>query len=707
MNLIHVLKDLVLPFRKALSWVKWRVYIPLRKRVRDEVHAPRSEVDFAAWVARGSGRRSAAFPNVWRTLTPLPLTDPARVAVVVHAYYYDVLEEIITGLGAINVPFDLFVTYVGTRKPIIDVAGLSNLRTMVLLPCENQGRDILPLIQLVNSGILDPYLLICKVHTKRSVWRAEHDTLAGTGDTWRGTFLQSLLGSKEQVAEILAAFSRDDGIGLVTAPGNVLGIEYWGGNYAHTKELLRRVELQIKDVELEFAAGSMYWARGFVLQGLRSLGLSAQDFEPELGQADGTTAHAVERALGILTREAGLRITTTADLSKVKSATQDTPVSTQAPAAPASEAKTTTDSAAIARYVDGPLEPRARLVPFYLPQFHAIPENDRWWGKGFTEWANVTAAIPVYLGHNQPRLAGELGYYDLEMNHVREAQLQLASEHGIEGFMYYYYWFAGERLLSMPIEKLRESDISKPFCLMWANENWTRRWDGRTQDVLIAQAYDEVPAEAFIDDVLEFLADPRYIRVAGKPVLAVYRLGQLPDPAATIAHWRARAREAGVGELHILSVDVAQDFDGIDERSGLDIDGTLGFPPHNIPVHPVWRGAPALNHRFDGNLISYARFVKEALSYQRAKNSRHYPGVMVAFDNTARRQWTSDIWWGANPYTFHRWLLATVRDMQDRTPEQRLVFINAWNEWAEAAVLEPTARTGRAYLHAVRSVVLS
>src|SRR5690606_30668197 len=142
---------------------------------------------------------------------------------------------------------------------------------------------------------------------------------------------------------------------------------------------------------------------------------------------------------------------------------------------------------------------------------------------------NVTAAHPIYPGHEQPLLPSALGFYDLRLDEVRQAQLDLAAEHGVEGFMYYYYWFAGRRLMSMPIESLLASSTPKPFCIMWANENWTRRWDGRSADLLIGQDYDKVPATAFIEDVMEFLKDERYLTVDGKKLLSVYRISQLPD----------------------------------------------------------------------------------------------------------------------------------------------------------------------------------
>ena len=289
---------------------------------------------------------------------------------------------------------------------------------------------------------------------------------------------------------------------------------------------------------------------------------------------------------------------------------------------------------------------------------------------------------------------------------MREKQAALAREHGVAGFMYYYYWFSGERLLHLPLEMLHASDTDQPFCIMWANENGTRRWDGRASDVLIGQDYSKVPAEDFIDDVMEFLLDPRYMRIDGKAILAVYRPGQMKNFADVVRTWRERAREAGAGDLYVLAVAVADEFDSIGtlgEDTG--IDGTLQFPPHNLP----WVAGPAtevvLDHRWRGNFMSYQETVKASLALSGSLKDNEYPGAMVAFDNTARRQWTADTWYGSNPYTFRRWVAGLVDSVMPRDPEHRVVFINAWNEWAESAVLEPTTRFGRTFLLALRDVV--
>jgi lipopolysaccharide biosynthesis protein len=641
-----------------------------------------SPLEFARFAGRARSGRATGFPDHWSAIEGLQIAEPSRIGVVVHVFFPELLPELVQHIEQIPVPYDLIITNASGADLSVPPED-STRRNVRVLDVPNHGRDILPLISLVNARLLDPYLLICKVHTKKSEWRAAHE-LGGDGADWRSTLLGGLLGTVDNVSQILSAFAEQPDLGIVTADGSVLGPEQWGDNQAAVRNLLRRVELEVDEPSLRFAAGSMYWARGFVLQGLRSLSLIADDFEVESGQVNATTAHAVERAIGLLAEEAGLTIEERG-----------------AVAVPAA-------ADLWQRFDGGRLRPRVRVVPFYLPQFHPVPENDRWWGPGFTEWTNVTAAQPVYEGHYQPRFPQDLGFYDLRLDEVRRAQLALAAEAGIDGFMYYHYWFAGRQLLERPIHALAKTSIDQRFCIMWANENWTRRWDGRESDVLMAQDYELVPADLFIDDVMPLLADERYLTIGGRKVLAIYRPGQLDDLPSVLESWRQKARAAGVGELYLLNVDVDVDWGGLGQSlEEVGLDGSLGFPPHNHLYAGMSHRGLGVDARFTGNIFSYEAQVRAAEAKLRSGiDSTYYPGVMVTFDNTPRRQWDADIWCGANPYTFRRWLATAVRAVMHRDPDHRVVFVNAWNEWAEGAVLEPTDRYGKSYLQAVRDVVL-
>jgi lipopolysaccharide biosynthesis protein len=592
------------------------------------------------------------------------------------------VDEVVEQHRSIPVDFDLIVTNTSGAPLAIDPATLPRASHIIIFEIENHGRDILPLVSLVNAELLTPYQLILKVHTKRSPWRVGHEDLAGSGDSWRDRLLADLLGSDANVRSILNAFATTPDLGLVTADGSRLGPDFWGDNQAVTAALLRRLELDLREDDLVFPAGSMYWVRGFVLQGLRALNLTSQDFEPEAGQTNATTAHAIERLVGVVSSEAGLSTATRSELPAV-----------------ADNDWRRFDSAK-------PLRPRARLVPFYLPQFHPIEQNDRWWGSGFTEWSNVAAARPVFHGHHQPKLPTDTGFYDLRLEDSVRLQASLARSAGVEGFMYYHYWFAGTELLGGPIRSRLKGDIPLPFCVMWANENWTRRWDGRESDVLVGQRYEDVSAVAFLDDIVPILRDRRYMKIDGRPVIAVYRPAQIPDVAAVIGSWREHARTAGLGELFVVNVDVAREFHGIEgDLAASGLDASLGFPPHNGRWDWLPQGRLRVQPHFGGNILSYQSLVTDAIRKLRAGlPDTYFPGVMVTFDNTARRQGTPDIWFGANPYTFRRWLAAAVAATAHREFDRRVVFINAWNEWAEGAVLEPSDRFGSTFLLAVRDV---
>ncbi len=639
--------------------------------------------DFAAWLERGRGAR---FPDSWRMHPDLPLRTPARVGVIMHVHYTELLDEIVEQLEAIPVPFDLIVTNSSGRPIHVDQDRLAAASNVVVLDVENHGRDILPLVSLVNAGLLRPYQLILKVHTKRSPWRAEHGDLPGTGDAWRQRLLGDLLGDESNVRAIMQAFATRPDLGLVTADGSLLGPAFWGDNQAVTATLLRRIELELRPDELTFAAGSIYWVRGFVLHGLEALDLSADDFEAEAGQVNATTAHAVERLIGIVADEAGLAAIERSGLPEPGIGVDEW-----------------------TRFDAGrALRPRARFIPFYLPQFHPIPENDRWWGPGFTEWSNVAAARPVFPGHHQPKLPTDTGFYDLRLEESVRLQASLATDAGIDGFMYYHYWFAGEELLAGPIRARVAGDIDLPFCLMWANENWTRRWDGRESDVLMCQRYEEVSATGFLDDVLPILCDPRYLRIDGRPIVAVYRPGQIPDLASVVAAWRETARRAGLEDPFVMNVDVAKEFHGVEgDLANAGLDGSLGFPPHNARWDWLSHQQVGAPPGFGGNILSYRTLAEDAIRRLRSGvREDYFPGVMVNFDNTARRRATPDIWFGSNPFTFRRWLAAAAASVAHRDLDHRMVFINAWNEWAEGAVLEPNDRFGSTYLLAVRDVAL-
>ncbi len=344
----------------------------------------------------------------------------------------------------------------------------------------------------------------------------------------------------------------------------------------------------------------------------------------------------------------------------------------------------------------------ATVVAFYLPQFHAIPENDAWWGRGFTEWRNVSRALPQFDGHHQPRLPADLGFYDLSNAQVLRQQAALAREYGVGAFCFYFYWFGGRTLLEAPLLKwLADPAIDLPFCLCWANENWSRRWDGRAQDVLIAQAHSPADDLAFIAHVARYLRDPRALRVGGRPMLLVYRPSLLPDALATAARWREWCRVNGVGEIHLAYV---QSFDRPDPAD-IGFDSAVEFPPNMTSPRSIRSHQGLLNPDYRGEVLDW-RDMAEAARRRPMPSYRLFPAVNPGWDNEPRRPGAGRVYLHASPRGYRDWLRDTITGRLANTPApDRLVFVNAWNEWAEGAVLEPDTRLGHAWLDATRQAL--
>jgi len=350
-----------------------------------------------------------------------------------------------------------------------------------------------------------------------------------------------------------------------------------------------------------------------------------------------------------------------------------------------------------------PASLRAKAIAFYLPQFHTFDENEAWWGKGFTEWTNVTKAVPQFLGHHQPQLPADLGFYDLRVPEVLKRQVEMARQYGLHGFAFHYYWFAGKRLMEKPLDLyLAQDDIDFPFCLCWANENWTRRWDGRDGEVLISQVHGPENDLAFIQDLEPYLRDRRYIRVDGRPLLIVYRPSILPDPAATLRRWREHCRAVGIGELFIAMVQ----FDTEDPREH-GFDAAMEFPPHKLArgFEPINDTLDIVNPSYQGTVLHYQSIVESAKTWP----DQGFPLIRTVFpgwDNEARRPGKGYTFAFATPARYREWLDFAV-GYAERHPVagERIVMVNAWNEWAEGAKLEPDRRYGHAFLQATHDVL--
>jgi glycosyltransferase involved in cell wall biosynthesis len=343
-----------------------------------------------------------------------------------------------------------------------------------------------------------------------------------------------------------------------------------------------------------------------------------------------------------------------------------------------------------------------KLIAFYLPQFHPVQENNEWWGEGFTEWTNVTKARPMFVGHYQPRLPGDLGFYDLRVPEIQQRQIELARQYGIHGFAFHYYWFAGKRILERPLEQLLANPrLDFPFCFCWANENWTRRWDGGEHEVLIAQQHSPADDLAMMADVTRAFRDPRYIRFDGRPLLIVYRPQLLPDARATVHRWRDYCQRAGVGDPFLVA---AQTF-GNENPTPLGFDAAVGFPPHNFRGAELTAEHRLLNPLFAGRIYDYGSLV-EASRDMSPPPYTLFRGVCPSWDNSPRSPLRAQVFVGSTPELYEKWLEnACTFALANHPSDERLVFVNAWNEWAESAYLEPDRRYGYAYLEATARVL--
>ena len=354
-----------------------------------------------------------------------------------------------------------------------------------------------------------------------------------------------------------------------------------------------------------------------------------------------------------------------------------------------------------------------RSIAIYLPQFHPIPENDMWWGNGFTEWTNVAKAKPLFQGHNQPHVPADLGFYDLRLPEARNAQAALAKEYGLSGFCYYHYWFNGHRLLNRPLDEIvRSKEPDFPFMLCWANENWTRTWDGHDKEVLMEQRYspeDDVNHIRFL--IENYFQDERYIKVDNKPFFLVYRPKLFPNISATLDRWRNEAGKYGI-ELYIgytqsFSYKEPPELSGFD--CAIEFQPDFGRMPDRI--RPGYKER-ILNKFTDysastyytNNVVSYEDYVKRMISEDSVLDNV-YKSVFPMWDNSPRRQRQAIIFRDSTPGLYERWLEHVVNLTLRSKQKEKIVFINAWNEWAEGNHLEPCLKWGRDYLESTRKAL--
>jgi lipopolysaccharide biosynthesis protein len=341
-----------------------------------------------------------------------------------------------------------------------------------------------------------------------------------------------------------------------------------------------------------------------------------------------------------------------------------------------------------------------RLIAFYLPQFHNVAENNEWWGYGYTEWVAARRAQCLFEGHDMPRLPTDLGCYDLmEDDGIYTRQATLAKAHGINAFCFYYYWFQGRRILEKPLNKMLQGSVDFPFMICWANENWTKKWDGLEANILLRQQHSFEDSRNFIHDVLPILKDDRYFTINGAKPLLIYRTELFNNMLATANMWRQEAEKQGV-KLYLVR---AESFSRQNPAS-IGFDAAYEFPPlyfktDIIPKQALFWNVPPED--FEGSIYSYEEGARH-FSNRRVRDYKCFPGVMTSWDNTPRMGLRGKVVYGSTPELYRQWLKAAINRTEAMAEQERLVFINAWNEWGEGAILEPCDKYGTQYLEATK-----
>ena len=348
-----------------------------------------------------------------------------------------------------------------------------------------------------------------------------------------------------------------------------------------------------------------------------------------------------------------------------------------------------------------------KLIAFYLPQFHPTPENNLWWGEGFTELANVTKAKPNFIGHYQPRLPSALGFYDLRVDDIAIRQADLAKQNGIHGFCFYYYWFNGKKILDMPLERILSKNVPDiPFCICWANETWSRRWDGSENDILIAQNHTYEDDVQVIKDLSRFFEHKNYIRINDRPVLLVYRIELFPDIKATANLWRNYCNDEKIGNPYLVYVQSFLQSSLMEDPEKFGFDAAMEFPPHGCWVTPE-ENLEVINPDFKGIVFNYQKIIEYYINKKRPAYT-WFRGIMPSWDNTARKQNNSHIFVNSSPGAYRAWLEELIEEtVQYNSISEQFIFINAWNEWGEGAYLEPDKKFKCNYLEATHDALMS
>ena len=678
--------------REGLGGIRKRIR---RVALRENIRAVAPKHHAFDWSTASGLTVSAATDQFYRVV-PYFLNPTQRagsegggpvpsIAVHIHLFYESLTPQLIGYLNNVPYEFDLYVS-VRESSDTDQIAerfekGIPKARRVVAERVPNRGRDIAPMIVQFGARLRD-YDVFAHIHTKASSHRKELET-------WFGEILDQLFGRPEglgrDVSQIIRLLQGDAKVVYPQGNLNVITDESgWADNFQLAKQVLDQyTNLRIEDFpRVEFPQGSMFWARTDSLRGFLSLPLRFTDFPEEPIPPDGTLAHALERLILVFasghegrnyrlcsrdSEDSYLHYEEQVDLSRAIS------------------------------------HPSVKVLAYYLPQFHPIPENDEWHGTGFTEWSKVRGANPLFLGHYQQHIPHpDIGYYLLDSPEILKKQVRVMRAAGVYGQVFYHYWFDGKLILEKPAQMLLQNkDIEMPFCFCWANENWTRTWDGNESEVLLGQEYSTADAVNFIRYLIPFFRDPRYIRIEDRPVLFVYRPSSIPDTRVYLEAWTTECRQQGLKPPYVVAVLTR----GATDPRAFGMDAGVERPLHD------WTngGAPEIKD----TLRTYRAINGSVLDYEDVCQLLHEPGagstvylLPVCGSDLGQH---SALWcrgafscMAARPDGFSNgWSGSCATPKRTSPSDRRFLVINAWNEWAEGAHLEPDTRFGYAYLNSV------
>ncbi len=611
------------------------------------------------------------------------LDTEVSVAVHLHLCSSEMVGEFVCYLNHTPVPYDLYVSVPenGDTEAIhIELNSLlAKAKNVVVESVPNRGRNIAALIIQFGER-LSKYQIIAHLHSQKT-----QDNSNPVNGFKAG--LNLLMGTNEsggRIAHIIGLLQTTAKIVFPEAPGQCLkDCSGWAGNYALANHFLEKhTRLSINDFpSVEFPETFMFWARTECLKDFLELPLNYSEFPTEPIPADGTLVHTLARLILVLASEKKgqcIRLHQGDSIPDYRYYEKQQDYSS-----------TITHS-------------DIKVMSYYLPQFHPIPENDLWHGKDFTEWTKVRAANPLFEGHYQQHIPhADIGYYLLDSPDILRRQAEMMHKSGVYGQVFYHYWFSGKLILEEPAKLLLDTpDIQMPFCFCWANENWTRSWDGNENEILLGQNYSAQDAHDFIHYLIPFFNDPRYIKVEDRPLLFVYRPSSIPNSQEYLAIWQRECAGVGIKPPYVTAVLTR----GATHPKDFGMDAGVERVLHDWTLNAV----PEINNSLhcyqpiNGSVLPYDDVANFYMKQTGAKDFTYFRSLLPIWDNTARYGSKAYLLHESTPQRFQEWLESSIAYTQSTLPQdRRFVLVNAWNEWAEGAHLEPDSRFGYSYLNAV------